>query len=71
MLWAIAAYILQGIICASLSDGLSKRKGYIGARFATLGFFFGIFGLLYAVGLPLERDDDIERIRNPKNVSTE
>ena len=46
--------ILHAIICAALASNLAQKKGYsLGAWFAC-GFFFGIFGLIAAAGLPLE-----------------
>lgn len=48
--WVII--VLQAVFCGFLSMNLAERKGHsTGAWFAS-GFFFGIFGLIAAVGLP-------------------
>jgi HEAT repeat protein len=44
--------VLQAFICGILSSNLAEHKGHsTGAWFAS-GFFFGIFGLIAAAGLP-------------------
>jgi hypothetical protein len=43
-------------MCFSIACGrLAAIKGYTGYRVS--GFFFGIFALIYVVGLPLAKDD--------------
>lgn len=45
-------FILQALICGILASNLADHKGYSqGAWFAS-GLFFGVLGLLAAVGLP-------------------
>lgn len=43
-------------ICFSIAcRRLAYKKGYTG--YGASGFFFGVFALLYVVGLPLAKDD--------------
>jgi len=46
-------YVLTGILTACLCHSLSKGKQYeSNSGHTALGFFFGIFGLIYTAGLP-------------------
>lgn len=46
-------YVLTGILTACLCHYLSKGKQYENnSGHTALGFFFGIFGLIYTAGLP-------------------
>ena len=46
--------LIPSIIYGIFTAKLAKKKGYRGYFFT--GFFFTIIGLLYVIGLPLERD---------------
>lgn len=46
----------MGIICAGLASDLAEKKGYSSGAWGACGFFFGILGLIAAVGLPLRKD---------------
>ncbi len=61
--WIIIA--LQAIICGFLAMNIAEHKGYSeGAWFGT-GFFFGIFGLIAAAGLPNKKSTISEnRLKN-------
>ena len=63
--WAIAAFV-YAFICGGLSADLADKKGYsVGAYFA-VGFFFGLFGLIAAAGLPpsrLQQERDSRELR--------
>lgn len=48
----IVAAVASAAICAGLSESLAKHKGHDSRLAALVGFAFGIFGLLWAVGLP-------------------
>ncbi len=49
-------------ICFSIAcRRLAYKKGYVG--YGVSGFFFGMFALLYVVGLPLAKDDCSSRTR--------
>lgn len=48
------AYILNGIVFATLCRSLASKKGY--EKYGSLGFFFGLLAFLYVVGLPLAKD---------------
>ncbi len=71
MWWIIGVILIQAAICAFLCNSLSKRKGYVGASFAVIGFFLGVFGLLYAMGLPLAKDDAMERLTRQEQQKAE
>lgn len=43
-------------ICAILSGSLAEEKGYPVWVWIALGFFFGLFGLIAAAGLPIKND---------------
>ena len=54
LVWGLVG-LVQAFICGGLSTNLAEKKGYgTGAWFAA-GFFFGIFGLIAAAGLPPSR----------------
>ena len=63
MWWVVAIVIAQAIICSFLSNSLANQKGYDSGLYAALGFFLGIFGLIYAVGLPLSEYADRENMK--------
>ena len=48
------AALIPSVIYGIFTAKLAKKKGYRGYFFT--GFFFTIIGLLYVIGLPLERD---------------
>jgi len=50
ILWVII--VLQAIICGILSGSLAEEKGHRSGSWFATGFFFGIFGLIAAAGLP-------------------
>lgn len=52
-LWLLIA-LIPGIIMGIFTAKLGKKKGYRGYFFT--GFFFGMIGLVYMVGLPLAKD---------------
>ncbi len=52
----ILILIAQAILFSGMCVNLAKHKGYSYGNFALLGFFFGVFGLIYMTALPLRRD---------------
>ena len=48
------AALIPSVIYGIFTAKLAAKKGYRGYFFT--GFFFTIIGLLYVIGLPLERD---------------
>jgi hypothetical protein len=48
----IVVVVASAAICGGLSESLAKHKGHDSRLAALVGFAFGIFGLLWAVGLP-------------------
>lgn len=48
--WVII--VLQAIFCGFLSMNLAEHKGHSSGAWFASGFFFGIFGLIAAAGLP-------------------
>lgn len=46
----LAVALLMQIVTGVLCHKLAKRKGY--KRYFFTGFFFGVIGLIYVVGLP-------------------
>jgi len=53
-IWGLAVFV-QAVICGGLSADLAEKKGYSQGAYFASGFFFGIFGLIGAVGLPPSR----------------
>ena len=45
------------VICGSLSSHLAKKKGQNAGAWFACGFFFSIFGLIAAAGLPMKTSD--------------
>ena len=56
----IILIIAQALISAFLSMDVAEKKGYSSGSWFAVGFFFGIFGLIAAAGLPVN-------IRGSKN----
>lgn len=52
----VIAVIAQAIISGVLASNLAQKKGYSSGAWFVCGFFFGIFGLIAASGLPLRPD---------------
>ena len=52
----IIIFLIDGIICGCVSCYLAGLKDYSPTAWFFIGFFFGIFGLITAVGLPLKKD---------------
>ncbi len=52
----ILILIAQAILFSGMCANLARHKGYSYGNFALLGFFFGVFGLIYMTALPLRRD---------------
>ena len=55
--------LIHSAVCCGLAAKLAKVKGHDEVEWACIGFFFGLFGLLAAVGLPGHH--------NEPNASTE
>lgn len=51
----IIILVLLAIVCAALSSSVAKKKGHSGDTWGTIGFFFGVLGLIAAAGLPDKR----------------
>lgn len=47
--------ILSAIICGFLSANIAEKKGHNSTNWGLCGFFFGIFGLIAAAGLPIKQ----------------
>lgn len=56
ILVSVYAFVLSsiGIVCGVLTHKLAHKKGYTG--YFWTGFFFGLIGLIYVVGLPVEEE---------------
>lgn len=50
--WAVVVLVTQAVICGILSQNLAEHKGHSAGGWFVCGFFFGIFGLIAAAGLP-------------------
>jgi HEAT repeat protein len=44
--------VIQALVCAGFSSTLAEKKGHSPGAWFAAGFFFGIFGLIAAAGLP-------------------
>jgi hypothetical protein len=49
---------VQALICGIFASYLAEEKRYSAGSWFACGFFFGIFGLIAAAGLPLNRYQD-------------
>jgi hypothetical protein len=52
----IIAILFNSFICGSFTCYLAMLKDYSPTAWFFIGFFFGLFGLITAVGLPLKKD---------------
>lgn len=52
LLIMLLVLVAQAVICGFLSNNLASKKGYSDGVWFACGFFFGIFGLIAAAGLP-------------------
>jgi hypothetical protein len=50
------AILLDGIVCGCLTSHIAMLKDYSTGSWFAVGFFFGIFGLIASVGLPLKKN---------------
>lgn len=66
-LLVLVIIIVDAVVCGSLSYSLAKKKGHDAGAWFACGFFFGIFGLIAAAGLPTVRavEGSDERKRCP------
>jgi len=51
-MWIIIILIYQAIVCGALAGKVADKKGHSSGAWFAAGFFFGIFGLIAAAGLP-------------------
>jgi hypothetical protein len=59
--WILEIILAQAALFAALCSSLAKKKGYHTGNYGILGFFLGIFGLLYTIGLPLSEEETRRR----------
>ena len=58
ILFWVVFILVWCLVCPILSAVIASRKGYSGGAWFAISFFFGIIGLVAAVGLPDKRTQD-------------
>lgn len=62
-----AGVLLSAVIFGLITLRLAKRKGYHG--YFWTGFFFGMIGLIYVVGLPLSDEKRLSDMKKLVQIS--
>ena len=56
VIFSLLFILVNGIICGCFACYLAMLKDYSPKAWFFIGFFFGIIGLITAVGLPIKKD---------------
>jgi hypothetical protein len=67
LIGAAAGLLLNAVIFGLITMRLAKRKGYHG--YFWTGFFFGMIGLIYVVGLPLSDEKRLSDMKKLVQIS--
>ncbi len=58
----VVILVVQAIVCDFIAGFVAGEKGYSSESWGAIGFFFGIFGLIGAAGLPVKQKEAVSKM---------